>query len=196
MAELNPLLQQSAEVVALINEQQALTGRTTPEAMDALAAGKHVLVEKPAARSVEEVDRLIAAAARAGTQVRVGFNHRYHPALLEAQRLLAAEITREKLFLNLKQELPYSVAVETERWEEKSDGSVRIEQIVYVSRESHRPIVLGQGGQRIKAIGAAARTELGALLGRPVHLFLHVKVNERWNEQRGFYAAWGLDFDA
>ena len=112
------------------------------------------------------------------------------------QRLLAAEITREKLFLSLKQELPYSVAVETERWEEKNDGSVRIEQIIYVSRESHRPIVLGQGGQRIKAIGASARRELGALLGRPVHLFLHVKVNERWNEQRGFYAAWGLDFDA
>jgi GTP-binding protein Era len=112
------------------------------------------------------------------------------------QRLLAAEITREKLFLNLKQELPYSVAVETERWEDRNDGSVRIDQVIYVSRESHRPIVLGQGGQRIKAIGASARTELGALLGRPVHLFLHVKVNERWNESRGFYAAWGLDFDA
>jgi GTP-binding protein Era len=112
------------------------------------------------------------------------------------QRLLAAEITREKLFLSLKQELPYSCAVDTERWEEKADGSARIDQVIYVSRESHRPIVLGQGGKRIKEIGARARAELGALLGRPVHLFLHVKVNERWNEQRGFYAAWGLDFDA
>ena len=111
-------------------------------------------------------------------------------------RLLASEITREKLFMNLKQELPYSVAVDTESWEERPDGSVRIEQIVYVSRETHRPIVLGQGGQRIKSIGASARTELERMLDRRVHLFLHVKVNERWNEERGFYNAWGLDFNA
>ena len=111
-------------------------------------------------------------------------------------RLLAAEITREKLFMNLKQELPYSCAVETESWEERPDGSVRIEQMVYVGRESHRPIVLGHGGQRIKSIGASARTELESLLERRVHLFLHVKVNERWNEERGFYNAWGLDFNA
>jgi GTP-binding protein Era len=111
-------------------------------------------------------------------------------------RLLASEISREKLFLNLRQELPYSCAVETERWEEKNDGSVRIDQVIYVSRESHRPIVLGNGGQRIKAIGAASRIELESLLGRRVHLFLHVKVNERWNEDRSLYAAWGLDFNA
>jgi len=111
-------------------------------------------------------------------------------------RLLAAEITREKLFLNLRQELPYSCAVETERWEEKPDGSARIDQVVYVSRESHRPIVLGNGGQRIKSIGAASRLELEKLLDRRVHLFLHVKVNERWNEDRSLYAAWGLDFNA
>ena len=111
-------------------------------------------------------------------------------------RLLAAEITREKLFLNLREELPYSCAVETERWEEKPDGSARIEQVIYVSRETHRPIVLGNGGQRIKTIGAASRLELENLLGRRVHLFLHVKVNERWNEDRSLYAAWGLDFNA
>jgi GTP-binding protein Era len=111
-------------------------------------------------------------------------------------RLLAAEITREKLFLNLHEELPYSCAVETERWEEKKDGSARIEQVIYVMRESHRPILLGNGGQRIKSIGAAARTELENLLDRRVHLFLHVKVNERWNEDRALYAAWGLDFNA
>ncbi len=111
-------------------------------------------------------------------------------------RMLASEITREKLFLNLRQELPYSCAVETERWEEKNDGSLRIEQVIYVSRETHRPIVLGNGGQRIKSIGAASRLELGRLFERPVHLFLHVKVNERWNEDRGLYAAWGLDFNA
>ncbi len=111
-------------------------------------------------------------------------------------RLLASEITREKLFLNLRQELPYSCAVETESWEEKKDGSIRIEQIIYITRESHRPIVLGQGGQRIKQIGASSRAELETILGRRVHLFLHVKVNERWTEDRGFYAAWGLDFNA
>lgn len=111
-------------------------------------------------------------------------------------RLLAAEVTREKLFLNLKQELPYSCAVETERWEERADGSIRIEQVVYVARESHRPIVLGHGGQRIKAIGASSRVELEVMFERRVHLFLHVKVNERWNEDRALYAAWGLDYNA
>ncbi len=111
-------------------------------------------------------------------------------------RLLASEITREKLFLNLRQELPYSCAVETERWEEKKDGSVRIEQVIYVSRETHRPIVLGNGGQRLKSIGASSRLELETLLERRVHLFLHVKVNERWTEDRTLYAAWGLDFNA
>jgi GTPase len=111
-------------------------------------------------------------------------------------RFLAAEITREKLFLNLRQELPYSCAVETERWEEKPDGSARIEQVIYVSRETHRPIVLGNGGSRIKTIGAASRMELEKLMDRRIHLFLHVKVNERWNEDRSLYAAWGLDFNA
>lgn len=111
-------------------------------------------------------------------------------------RLLAAEVTREKLFLNLKQELPYSCAVETEGWEERKDGSIRVEQVVYVAREGHRPIVLGQGGQRIKTIGASARAELETMFDRRVHLFLRVKVNERWNEDRALYAAWGLDFNA
>jgi GTP-binding protein Era len=111
-------------------------------------------------------------------------------------RLLAAEITREKLFLALRQELPYACAVETESWEEKKDGSVRIGQVIYVTRESHRPIVLGEGGRQIKAIGAGARAELVKILDRTVHLFLHVKVNERWRDDRGLYASWGLDFNA
>jgi GTP-binding protein Era len=111
-------------------------------------------------------------------------------------RLLTAEVTREKLFLDLHQELPYSCAVEVERWEEKKDGSVRIDQVIFVTRESHRPIVLGHGGRKIKAIGTSARAELEGLLDRRVHLFLHVKVNERWGEDRSLYAAWGLDFNA
>jgi GTP-binding protein Era len=112
------------------------------------------------------------------------------------QRMLAAEITREKLFFNLRQELPYSCAVETESWEERKDGSVRIDQVLFVSRDSHRPIVLGEGGARIKSIGAASRRELSTLLGVEVHLFLRVKVDERWAERQSFYTAWGLDFTA
>jgi GTP-binding protein Era len=111
-------------------------------------------------------------------------------------RLLAAEITREQLFMQLNQELPYSCAVETERWEDRKDGSARVEQNIYVSRDNHKAIVLGEGGKRIKNIGAKARAELEGLLGRKVHLFLHVKVKENWREDRGLFAAWGLDFNA
>ncbi|MSO97338.1 MAG: GTPase Era [Rhodospirillaceae bacterium] len=111
-------------------------------------------------------------------------------------RLLAAEITREQLFLQLNQELPYSCAVETERWEDRKDGSARVEQNIYVSRDNHKAIVLGEGGKRIKNIGAKARAELESLLDRKVHLFLHVKVKENWREDRGMFSAWGLDFNA
>jgi len=112
------------------------------------------------------------------------------------QRLLAAEITREKAFLALYQELPYSLHVETESWEERDDGSARIDQVIYVERESQKPILLGKGGRQIKAIGAAARTELEELLERRVHLFIHIKVREDWSEKRGHYSEIGLDFDA
>jgi GTP-binding protein Era len=109
-------------------------------------------------------------------------------------RSLAAEITREKLFLRLHQELPYRSTVETETWQERPDGSVRIEQTIYVERESQRKIVLGKGGQTIKAIGAEARKELSALLEHPVHLFLFVKVRERWAEDPERYREMGLEF--
>ncbi|MDE0801003.1 MAG: GTPase Era [Rhodospirillaceae bacterium] len=112
------------------------------------------------------------------------------------QRLLAAEITREKLFMALRQELPYDCAVETETWKEFKDGSARIDQTIYVTRDSQKPIVLGKGGKAIKAVGEQARIELEALLGRRLHLFLHVKVEPKWRERRAHYSAWGLDFDA
>jgi GTP-binding protein Era len=112
------------------------------------------------------------------------------------QRLLAAELTREKAFLQLHEELPYALTVETETWEEKEDGSVRIDQVIYVQREGQKGIVVGKHGHQIKAIGAAAREELEALLERRVHLFLHVKVREDWQEKRGHYSEFGLDFDA
>lgn len=112
------------------------------------------------------------------------------------ERLLAAEITREKLYLQLHEELPYAATVETESWQERKDGSVRIEQVIFVERESQRSIVLGKGGSRIKALGQAARGELSHILERPVHLFLFVKVREKWGEDRDRYADWNLDFDA
>jgi GTP-binding protein Era len=109
-------------------------------------------------------------------------------------RQLAAEITREKLYLRLHQELPYQSTVETEVWKELRDGSVRIEQIVYVERDSQRKIVLGKGGQAIKAIGAAARAEIAKAIEQPVHLFLHVKVREGWGDDPERYREMGLEF--
>jgi GTP-binding protein Era len=110
-------------------------------------------------------------------------------------RLLAAEITREKIYLRVHEELPYAAAVETTKFEDRKDGSVRIEQTIYVERESQRPIILGKGGQTLKWIGQKAREELTAILDRPVHLFLHVQVDERWADKREFYGDVGLDFD-
>jgi GTP-binding protein Era len=110
-------------------------------------------------------------------------------------RVIAAEITREKLMLRLHDEIPYEATVETETWEERKDGSVRIEQTVFVAREGHRKIAIGDKGRTIKAIGQAAREEIAAFLDRPVHLFLHVKVDEGWSETRARYAAMGLDWD-
>ncbi len=111
-------------------------------------------------------------------------------------RLLAAEITREKIYLRVHEELPYAAAVETTAFEERKDGSARIEQTIYVERESQRPIILGAKGQTLKWIGQKSREELSELLDRPVHLFLHVKVDERWADKREFYGDVGLDFDA
>jgi GTP-binding protein Era len=109
-------------------------------------------------------------------------------------RMLAAEVTREQLYHQLHAELPYASAVETEKYEERKDGSVAIHQQILVGRDTQRAIVLGKGGARIRAIGEAARTELAGLLGRKVHLFLHVKVKPDWEEDRGLYREIGLDW--
>jgi GTP-binding protein Era len=112
------------------------------------------------------------------------------------ERWLAAEVTREQVFLQLHDELPYSATVETESWEDRPDGSVRVEQVIYVRRQSQRAIVLGEGGKRIKTIGARARAELGAMLDRKVHLFLFVKVRDNWLDDPERYRAIGVDFNA
>ena len=110
-------------------------------------------------------------------------------------RLLAAEITREQAFNQLHQELPYATWVETDMWTEKKDGSARIDQTIYVARESQRAIVLGKGGQKIRSIGAKARIELEQITERRIHLFLHVKVRENWLEERSVYNNFGLEYD-
>jgi GTP-binding protein Era len=109
-------------------------------------------------------------------------------------RMIAAEMTREKLTLRLHQELPYQLTVETENWQERKDGSARIDQVIYVARDGHKGIVLGKGGETIKAVSKAAREELEEFLGRRVHLFLQVKVRPGWLEEAERYSEMGLDF--
>ena len=109
-------------------------------------------------------------------------------------RMVAAELTREQLYLQLHSELPYASAVETEKWEDRKDGSTVIHQQILVERDSQKAIVLGKGGSRLKAIGQAAREAIAEHIGRKVHLFLHVKVNPRWDEDRGLYREIGLEW--
>ncbi len=110
-----------------------------------------------------------------------------------SMRSIAAEITREKLMLRLHQELPYQLTVGTDNWEDRKDGSVKIEQTVYIAKEGHRPIVLGKGGQTLKSVGQDSRKELAEMLEHPVHLFLHVKVDPRWLDDGERYAEMGLE---
>ncbi len=112
----------------------------------------------------------------------------------QPMRAIASEITRERLFYLLRQELPYSVAVETENWEEKNDGSVKIQQVIYVETESQKKIVLGAKGAMLKKVGEQSRLELGRMLERKVHLFLFVKVKEDWKDRKEFFEAMNLEF--
>ena len=109
-------------------------------------------------------------------------------------RMIAAELTREQVVNQLHQELPYATAVETETWEDRPDGSTVINQQILVERDSQKAIVIGKGGKRLKSIGAAARAEITEHLGRPVHLYLHVKVNPKWDEDRSLYREMGLEW--
>jgi len=109
-------------------------------------------------------------------------------------RMIAAEMTREKLTLRLHEELPYQLTVETEKWEDRADGSTRIDQVIYVAREGHKGIVLGNKGETIKSVGQAARAEIAEFLGRTVHIFLQVKVRPNWLEEPERYGEMGLEF--
>ena len=112
------------------------------------------------------------------------------------EALLASEITREKLFHTLNQELPYNLMVETEKWILNPNKSINIEQVIYVNKESHKPIVLGKGGQNIKRVGMTSRKELEELLNCKIHLFLFVKYKKNWMEDPRKYSSIGLDFNA
>ncbi len=111
-------------------------------------------------------------------------------------RMLAAEITREQIYLRLHDELPYAIHVTTEGWEERKDGSVKIDQVIMVDRDGQKPIVIGKAGATLKAIGAASRKQIGAALDRTIHLFLTVKVKSGWADERGVYDEIGIDFKA
>ena len=111
-------------------------------------------------------------------------------------RLFAAEVTREKLYMHLQQELPYSLTVETTNWAQTAKGDIKIDQTIYVEREGQKAIIIGKNGSMLKKIGAAARYELTQLLGQKVHLFLFVKVRENWVNDPARYQEWGLDFNA
>jgi len=171
--------------------------RVRPEALLALSADAN-------ARAEFERTFMVSALTGSGVDDLLGFlaarlpeGPWYYPEDQVSDlpmRQLAAEITREKLYLRLHQELPYSSTVETERWEELQNGSVRIEQVIYVERDSQKAIVLGEKGRTIRAIGQAARKEIAEILEQPVHLFLFVKVRENWGDDPERYREMGLDF--
>ena len=156
---------------------------------EALAFTETFFVSASTGDGVAELKAALAAALPAGPW------HFPEDQVSDAtERMLAAEVTREQLYLQLHAELPYASAVETEKYSERADGSVEIHQQILVARPTQRAIVLGKGGARIREIGARARAELAAILGHPVHLYLHVKVKADWDEDRGFYKDIGLDW--
>ena len=165
------------------------------QAMQSKADPAAVLREPPAARL-----QPVASEDGRGPYFRPGRDGKsnvtgYFPLEVKKQlRILAAEITREKIYERLHDELPYRSTVETDQWQERKDGSVRIEQTIFVERESQRSIVLGKDGQTIKAIGQSARRDIAEIAETSVHLFLHVKVRENWADDPARYREMGLEF--
>ena len=171
VADKEPMLARAAELQAMLDPQaiffvSALSGDGVPELKRELAKG---MPESPWHFPEDQVSDA-------------------------SERMLAAEVTREQLYLQLRAELPYDSAIETEKYEERRDGSVAIHQQILVARDTQRAIILGHRGARLKEIGQKAREELSRITGQKVHLFLHVKVNPRWEEDRGLYREIGLDW--
>ena len=165
----------------LLTFAQALSLRLSPEAV--------FMVSATTGDGVADLKHYLAAAMPEGPW------HFPSDQLSDAtDRMVAAEMTREQLYLQLHAELPYSSAVETEKWEDRKDGSTVIHQQILIERDSQKAIVLGKGGAQLKKIGQAAREAISQRLGRKVHLFLHVKVNPRWDEDRGLYENIGLEW--
>jgi GTP-binding protein Era len=158
-------------------------------ANDRLAFTQTFMISALSGDGVDDLRRTLAAMVPAGP-----FHYPEDQMSDAPIRQLAAEITREKIFQKLHQELPYRSTVETDSWTERKDGSVRIEQTIFVERESQRKIVLGKGGSAIKSIGAEARKEIAEIIEHPVHLFLFVKVRENWGEDPDRYREMGLEF--
>ena len=162
----------------------------TKELFDTGAYGEAFMISAAKGEGVDHLKKRLAALMPEGPWLYPEDKAADIPA-----RLLAAEITREKLYLRVHDELPYAATVETTAFEMKKDGSARIEQTIYVERETQRGIIVGAGGQTLKWIGKASREELADIFGHPVHLFLHVQVKETWAEERGAIEGMGLDFD-
>jgi GTP-binding protein Era len=170
-----------AEKPKLLSLAQSLSDRLQPEAV--------FFVSASTGDGVADVKAHLAAAMPEGPW------HFPEDQLTDAtDRMVAAELTREQLYEQLRAELPYASAVETEKWEDRPDGSAAIHQQILVERDSQKAIVVGKGGQRLKAIGQAARAAIAEHLGRKVHLFLHVKVAPKWGDDRALYEDIGLDW--
>ncbi len=188
---------QGRKAILVLNKADALTGEKGREKLLKLAAELNetglftetFMISALTGDGVADLKRHIASLMPKGA-----WHYPEDQAADVPLRSLAAEITREKLFLRLHDELPYELTVETESWERKRDGSIRIQQVIYVQRESQRKIALGAGGQTIKTVGQLARQELEEMLETKVHLFLFVKVRENWGEDRERYREMGLDF--
>jgi GTP-binding protein Era len=166
---------------ALLGLSAGLTERLNPEKVFMISAAK--------GDGVTDLKQALAAAMPAGPWL-----YPEDEVSDATDRMIAAELTREQIVNQLRQELPYATAVETETWEDRPDGSTVINQQILVERDSQKAIVIGKGGRRLKSIGAAARAEITQHLGRPVHLYLHVKVNPKWDEDRSLYRDIGLEW--
>ena len=166
---------------ALLGLSSSLTERLNPDHVFMISASQ--------GDGVPDVKQALAAAMREGPWL-----YPEDEVSDATDRMIAAELTREQIVNQLHQELPYATAIETETWSDRPDGSTEIRQQILVERDSQKAIVIGMSGRRLKTIGAAARAEIAEHLGRPVHLYLHVKVNPRWDEDRGLYREIGLDW--